>query len=79
MRSKKWQIVDNTEKYIKKALERFDMLNAKPIFTPLAAHFQLEDEVEYMYVSGAANAIRCLMYANFIKLGNNWRIRIKST
>ena len=57
--------------YVKKVLERFSMLHAKPVKFLLAAHFQLsseffpttEDEMEYMARVLYANAIRCLMCA----------------
>ena len=43
--------------YIEKVIRRFNMQNAKPVTTPLAAHFkfsstlcpQLNEEVDYMY------------------------------
>lgn len=58
------------KKYIEKVLQRFGMLEAKPVATPLAAHFKLssqlspntEDEVEYMSKVPYANAVGCLMY-----------------
>ncbi|KAK3038599.1 hypothetical protein RJ639_027262 [Escallonia herrerae] len=57
--------------YVEKVLERFSMLNAKPVSTPLGAHFQLssqlcpsaEEDVEYMSRVPYANAFGCLMYA----------------
>ncbi|KAK3009920.1 hypothetical protein RJ639_011490 [Escallonia herrerae] len=57
--------------YVEKVLERFSMLNAKPVSTPLGAHFQLssrlcpsaEEDVEYMSRVPYANAVGCLMYA----------------
>ncbi|KAK3043426.1 hypothetical protein RJ639_002005 [Escallonia herrerae] len=57
--------------YVKKVLERFSMLNAKPVNTPLGAHFQLssqlcpstKEDVEYMSRVPYANAVGCLMYA----------------
>ena len=61
----------NKKKYVKKVLERFSMQKAKPVSTPLAAHFRLslqlcpntEDEVEFMSRVPYANAVGCLMYA----------------
>lgn len=58
------------KKYIEKVLQRFGMLKAKPVATPLAAHFKLpsqlspntKDEVEYMSKVPYANAVGCLMY-----------------
>ncbi|KAK3032792.1 hypothetical protein RJ639_035895 [Escallonia herrerae] len=55
----------------KKVLERFSMLNAKPVSTPLGAHFQLssqlcpstKEDVEYMSRVPYANVVGCLMYA----------------
>ena len=43
--------------YIEKVLHRFNMQNAKPVSTPLAAHFRLsialspqsQDDVDYMF------------------------------
>lgn len=57
--------------YVQKVLERFNMQKAKPVNTPLGAHFQLssqscpitEDEVGYMSRVPYANAVGCLMYA----------------
>ncbi|KAK2997449.1 hypothetical protein RJ639_025454 [Escallonia herrerae] len=57
--------------YVEKVLERFSMLNAKPVSTPLGAHFQLssqlcpgtKEDVEYMSRVPYANAVGCLMYA----------------
>ena len=56
--------------YIKKVLERFSMLDAKPVSTPLSAHFKLssglcpssDEESEYMSKVPNANAVGCLMY-----------------
>jgi len=33
------------EKYIKKVLDRFNMKDAKPVSTPLVAHFKLSTEL----------------------------------
>ncbi|GAA0155170.1 hypothetical protein LIER_12955 [Lithospermum erythrorhizon] len=32
------------ELYLKKVIKRFNMLNAKPVSTPLATHFQMSKE-----------------------------------
>ena len=56
--------------YLKKVLERFSMLDAKPVSTPLSAHFKLSselcpssnEELEYMSKVPYANAVGCLMY-----------------
>ena len=32
------------EKYVKKVLEKFGMLNCKPVSTPMAAHFRLSSQ-----------------------------------
>ena len=34
--------------YIVKVLERFKMQDAKPVSTPLASHFKLTKEIDYM-------------------------------
>lgn len=56
------------ERYLRKVLERFDMLDCKPCLTPLGAHFKLsitpssniKDQVdEFPYVQ----AVGSLMYA----------------
>ncbi|KAK3009533.1 hypothetical protein RJ639_014633 [Escallonia herrerae] len=57
--------------YVEKVLERFNMLNAKLVSTPLRAHFQLssqlcpstKEDVEYMSRVPYANTVGCLMYA----------------
>ncbi|KAK3039791.1 hypothetical protein RJ639_027104 [Escallonia herrerae] len=57
--------------YVEKVLERFSMLNAKPVSIPLGAHFQLssqlclgtKEDVKYMSRVPYANAVGCLMYA----------------
>uniref|UniRef100_A0A2N9GG47 CCHC-type domain-containing protein n=1 Tax=Fagus sylvatica TaxID=28930 RepID=A0A2N9GG47_FAGSY len=57
--------------YIRKVLEKFSMLNAKPVSTPLANHFRLsgsqclknEEEIENMSKVPYASAVGCLMYA----------------
>uniref|UniRef100_A0A2N9J7Q6 Reverse transcriptase Ty1/copia-type domain-containing protein n=1 Tax=Fagus sylvatica TaxID=28930 RepID=A0A2N9J7Q6_FAGSY len=57
--------------YIKKVLEKFSMLDAKPVSTPLANHFRLsgsqcpknEEEIENMSKVPYASAVGCLMYA----------------
>ena len=59
------------QKYIEKVLERFGMLDAKPVKTPLAAHFQLsadlspQSDEEEMYMSHVpyASAVGSIMYA----------------
>ncbi len=57
--------------YIRKVLENFSMLDAKPVSTLLANHFRLsgiqcpknEEEIENMLKVPFASAIGCLMYA----------------
>ena len=57
--------------YIDKVLRRFNMHNAKPVSTPLAAHFRLssdlcpdsDDEIEYMSRVPYSSAVGSLMYA----------------
>ncbi|GAA0159624.1 hypothetical protein LIER_16356 [Lithospermum erythrorhizon] len=57
------------EEYLKKVIKRFNMLNAKPVSTPIAAHFQLsverspetEDELVYMDKVSYASAVGSLM------------------
>uniref|UniRef100_A0A2N9IB18 CCHC-type domain-containing protein n=1 Tax=Fagus sylvatica TaxID=28930 RepID=A0A2N9IB18_FAGSY len=57
--------------YIRKVLEKFSMLDAKPVSTPLANHFRLsgsqcpknEEEIENMSKVPYASAVGCLMYA----------------
>ncbi|KAK3009945.1 hypothetical protein RJ639_012117 [Escallonia herrerae] len=57
--------------YVEKVLERFSMLNATPINTPLGAHFQLpsqlcpstEEDIEYISRVPYVNTVGCLMYA----------------
>ena len=57
--------------YIKKVLENFSMLDAKPVSTPLANHFRLsssqclknEKEIENMSKVPYVSAVGCLMYA----------------
>ncbi|KAK3020796.1 LOW QUALITY PROTEIN: hypothetical protein RJ639_047752 [Escallonia herrerae] len=57
--------------YVEKVLERFSMLNDKPVSTPLGAHFQLssqlcpstKEDVEYISRVPYTNAVGCLMYA----------------
>ncbi|TXG72378.1 hypothetical protein EZV62_000957 [Acer yangbiense] len=59
------------KRYIHKVLEKFSMLDAKAISTPLASHFVLsakqcpsmDAEMEEMMKVLYANAIGCLMYA----------------
>ena len=56
--------------YIKKVLRRFNMHDAKPVSTPLAAHFRLcsalcpvsDDDIEYMSRVPYSSAIGSLMY-----------------
>ena len=58
--------------YIEKVLHRFNMHNAKPISTPLAAHFRLssalspqsDDDVDYMPRVSYSSAVGSLMYAH---------------
>uniref|UniRef100_A0A2N9HC61 Integrase catalytic domain-containing protein n=1 Tax=Fagus sylvatica TaxID=28930 RepID=A0A2N9HC61_FAGSY len=57
--------------YIRKVLEKFSMLDANPVRTPLANHFRLsgnqcpknEEEIENMSKVPYASAVGCLMYA----------------
>ncbi|WVZ79655.1 hypothetical protein U9M48_027210 [Paspalum notatum var. saurae] len=57
--------------YIEKVLRRFNMHNAKPVSTPLAAHFRLssdlcptsDDDIEYMSRVPYSSAVGSLMYA----------------
>ncbi|KAG8475436.1 hypothetical protein CXB51_032203 [Gossypium anomalum] len=57
--------------YIEKVLCRFNMQSAKPVSTPLAAHFRLlsalspqsDDEIEYMSHVLYSSAVGSLMYA----------------
>ncbi|KAG8503337.1 hypothetical protein CXB51_001297 [Gossypium anomalum] len=57
--------------YIEKVLCRFNMQSAKPVSTPLAAHFilssalspQSDDEIEYMSHVPYSSAVGSLMYA----------------
>lgn len=57
--------------YIEKILQRFNMQNAKPVSTPLAAHFRLSstlspktpDEIDYMSRVPYSSAVGSLMYA----------------
>ncbi|GAA0155215.1 hypothetical protein LIER_12992 [Lithospermum erythrorhizon] len=59
------------EEYLKKVIKRFNMLDAKPVSTPIAAHFQLlveqsletENELMYMDKVPYASAVGSLMYA----------------
>ena len=57
--------------YIKKVMDRFNMINAKPAKTPLASHFKLskeqspkdDDELKRMTRVPYASAVGSLMYA----------------
>ncbi|KAL5740548.1 hypothetical protein ACOSQ2_029728 [Xanthoceras sorbifolium] len=57
--------------FVEKVLERFGMKNAKPVSTPLAAHFklsaamspQLDNDIEYMSHVPYSSAVGSLMYA----------------
>ncbi|KAG8489015.1 hypothetical protein CXB51_016942 [Gossypium anomalum] len=59
--------------YIEKVLCRFNMQSAKPVSTPLAAHFRLssalspqsDDEIEYMSHVPYSSAVGSLMYVMF--------------
>ncbi|KAG8472856.1 hypothetical protein CXB51_034830 [Gossypium anomalum] len=59
--------------YIEKVLCRFNMQSAKPVSTPLAAHFRLssalspqsDDEIEYMSHVPYSSTVGPLMYAMF--------------
>lgn len=56
--------------YMEKILQKFSMMNVKPMSTPLMAHFKLstnlspntKDEVEYMVQVPYASETRCLVY-----------------
>ncbi|CAL2237109.1 unnamed protein product [Prunus armeniaca] len=58
-------------KYISKVLEKFNMMNCKPVSTPLAEHFKLSaqefpstnEEKEEMSKAPYASLVGCLMYA----------------
>ncbi|GAA0161283.1 hypothetical protein LIER_39199 [Lithospermum erythrorhizon] len=59
------------EEYLKKVIKRFNMLDAKPVSTPIPSHFQLsveqspetEDELVHMDKVPYASAVGSLMYA----------------
>ncbi|KAH9769407.1 Integrase catalytic domain-containing protein [Citrus sinensis] len=59
------------EKYVKKVLEKFGMLNCKPVSTPMAAHFKLssqqcpsiESKQTEMLKTPYASSVGYLMYA----------------
>ena len=59
------------KEYIEKVFHRFNIQNAKPITTPLAAHFrlsstlcsQLDEEVDYMSRVPYSSVVGSLMYA----------------
>ncbi|KAG8491252.1 hypothetical protein CXB51_014428 [Gossypium anomalum] len=61
--------------YIEKVLCRFNMQSAKPVSTPLVAHFRLSlalslqsnDEIEYMSHVPYSSAVGSLMYAMFVR------------
>jgi hypothetical protein len=61
--------------YIRKVLEKFSMLDAKPISTPLANHFRLsgtqypknDEEIENMSKVPYTSAVGCLMYVMVCK------------
>ena len=56
--------------YIEKVLHRFNMHDAKPVSTPLAAHFRLssalcpvsDDDIEYMSRVPYSSTVGSLMY-----------------
>ena len=56
---------------MRKVLEKFSMLDAKPVSTPLANHFRLsgsqcpknKEEIKNMSKVPYASAVGCLMYA----------------
>jgi hypothetical protein len=64
--------------YIKKVVEKFSMLDAKHVSTPLANHFRLfgsqcpknEEEIENMSKVPYASAVGCLMYAMVCTMPN---------
>ena len=57
--------------YVRKVLRRFNMLDVKPVSTPLAAHFKLssamcpqsDEDIEYMSRVPYSSAVGSLMYA----------------
>ena len=57
--------------YIEKVLRRFNMQNAKPVITPLTAHFRLsyalcpqsDEEVDYVFRVPYSSDVGSLMYA----------------
>ena len=59
------------ERYIERMLERFNMKNSKPVFTPLAGHFKpskrpcpsTEKEKDEMLVLPYSSTVGSLMYA----------------
>ena len=59
------------EEYIRRVLDKFDMTTAKPVQTPLPAHFRLsEQQCPITYTDKSemikipyASAVGCLMYA----------------
>ncbi|KAH9770027.1 Integrase catalytic domain-containing protein [Citrus sinensis] len=59
------------EKYVNKVLEKFGMMNCKPMSIPMAAHFKLssqqcpstESEQTEMLKTPYASSVSCLMYA----------------
>ena len=64
------KILVSQKKYIEKVLERFDMIDVKPVKTPLAAHFRLStdlspqtDEEKYMSRVSYISAVGSIMYA----------------
>ena len=58
------------KRYLRKVLERFSMLNAKPVSTSCSTHFKLssqlcpslDEESKYMSKVPYANVVGCLMY-----------------
>ncbi|CAM8879912.1 unnamed protein product [Rhodiola kirilowii] len=57
--------------YLTKVIEKFEMVQAKPVLTPVASHFKLskdqepqtKEELAYMENVPYSNAVGCLMYA----------------
>ena len=66
----KYKLYLSQKKYIEKVLHRFNMQNAKPVSTPLAAHLQLsatlspktDDERDYMSRVPYSSVVGSLMY-----------------
>ena len=65
-----WRLYRSQDKYIEKGLEKFNMVNVKPVSTPLASHFNLsakkspstKAKLEEMKKIPYASAVECLIY-----------------